>query len=115
MSLSDQEQQRVWIIAQKVMFESPNFDKQLSNMQILCKVFSIGFNIDEIKDSDDESEMIAVDSIKMIDKIKELRTHEIIRKQKAIQLIKFDIDNLISRMIHTIDPRNMVDFPIYET
>lgn len=100
-----EEQGRVWVLSQKCLYESPQLDKLLSNLQVLCNVY---------KHSCDDEEFI--DTInKMIERVKNYRTHAVIRKQKEIQELKCDVDDLISDMIKTIDPKIMTEFNIFET
>jgi len=105
MGLTEQEQQKIWILSQKVLYESPEFDKLLSNMQILSNVYS-----NNIEDNEEIYKQI----MSMLERIRNFRSHKIIRKQKVIQELKIDIDDLVSDMVKTIDPKIMLEFNIYE-
>jgi len=108
MGLSEQSQQKVWLLAQKSM-DCSDLDKLLSNMHILSNVYK-----KEIEDDCDSKKLF--DSIvKMIDTIKNFRTHKIVRKQDVINDLKIEIDDLLSEMITTIDPKVMLEFNIYES
>lgn len=103
--MNNEDEQRIYILASKVLYESPNFDKMLSNFQILCKVYSYN-NSDDNKM---KSKIVA-----MITKIKKFRKHEIMRNQDIILSLKVDSDDLIAEMLKDINPRNMLPYPIYD-
>jgi hypothetical protein len=93
--MDEQTQTRIWIIASKFLYESPNLDKQLANLQILCNLFSY----------DNENEKLQKEILAMIKRTKEFRKHKVIRKQEIITDLKVDADDLVSKIIHTIDPK----------
>lgn len=107
MGLSEANQQKIWVLAQKVLYESAELDKLLSNMQILSNVYK--FHSEE----DDDDGMFEKLEF-MIQRIKDFRLHKTIRKQVIIQELKCDIDDLVSEMVKGIDAKVMLEFNIYE-
>ena len=87
----------MYILCQKVLFEAPNLDKMLQYFQVLGNVFSM----------DNENEDLQKKIKAQIKKVKEFRTHKIIRKQETIINLKIECDDLISEMMHCVDGKVM--------
>jgi len=97
LALGEQEQMRVYILCQKVLFESPNLDKMLQYFQVLANVFSY----------DVEDEKLKKEILAQIKKVKDFRNHKIIRKQDEIMTLKIECDDLTSKMMHCVDGKVM--------
>ena len=104
MSFTEEDQMRIWIIAQKVM-EEEALELLLNRMHILCNMYS--FKCD---DKNEHKQKI----LDLIKEIVEFITFKKDRKQEDIQELRIKINNLLSAMINTIDPRIMHEYNIWE-
>jgi len=104
MGLSDADQQRVWIIAQKIIDEK-DFSLLASNMQIVCNLYNFKSSEGKIKDK----------VTKMTEKIKKYIKRDEKRTQDYLFGLRIEMNDVLSEIINTIDPKNMFEFDIHET
>jgi CII-binding regulator of phage lambda lysogenization HflD len=81
-----------------------NLERLFSSMHILSNLYK--YKCDD--------EVVSEKISKLISNIISFITHKKIRTQKEINELKVTINELLSEMIETIDPRIMVEYNIWE-
>jgi len=110
MSLSEDTQKRLWILAQPIINSDDNFSNLISKMYLICQVFN-----NNVPDTSDVFELEIKEDIESItEDLKKHRTHQIVRTQDNINEFRIKIHDNLSKIITLIDPEIMQEIPIQE-
>jgi len=110
--MNDESQQRIWFLSQGILSGGLDFERILSNAYIISSVFLY----QDKKEDEQEIDRDLVKSVEDLSKKLVLhQNHKIIRSQKEINTLKIDVNSTIAKIITSINPNNMIDFPIAES